>query len=167
MIAAVDAAYADTHAFAAVVAFADWSAGSVAEEHVVRVDGIAPYTPGAFFLRELPCALAVLRKLTGAVDVVVVDGYVWLSAERPGYGARLHDALHTRVAVVGVAKTRFKGAAAVEVQRGKSARPLFVTAAGIDVARAAAGVRAMDGAARIPSMIARADRLCRDALSSG
>jgi deoxyribonuclease V len=67
--------------------------------------------------------------------------------------------------VVGVAKTSFTGSAFAEpVLRGGSARPHSVTAAGA-AARAAAGwIRSMHGAHRIPTLLKRADRLCRDAM---
>jgi deoxyribonuclease V len=64
--------------------------------------------------------------------------------------------------VVGVAKRPFRGAPALEVLRGASARPLYVTAIGIDAAHAADGVRRMHGAHRIPTLLTRVDRLCRD-----
>jgi deoxyribonuclease V len=62
---------------------------------------------------------------------------------------------------VGVAKTRFQSAAAVEVLRGRSKRPLFVTAAGLPATDAAAQVAAMHGPTRIPTLVARADQLAR------
>ena len=122
-----------------------------------------PYAPGAFYERELPCLLAVLGKVGGSLDVVVIDGYVWLSGDgRPGLGAHLHKELGGETAVVGVAKSSFDGAAFAEaVLRGKSARPLFVTAAGIPAPTAADWIRAMHGPHRIPTLLKRVDRLCR------
>ena len=86
---------------------------------------VQSYQPGQFFRRELPCLLAVLPELP-PVAVVVVDGYVWLDGVSvAGLGARLYQALAGKVAVIGVAKTRFAGAgAAVEVVRGRSTRPM-------------------------------------------
>ena len=67
------------------------------------------------------------------------------------------------VSVIGVAKTSFHdNDAAIEVARGASARPLYVTAEGIDVTRAADDVRRMHGAHRIPTILKRVDRLARD-----
>lgn len=95
---------------------------------------------------------------------VIIDGYVWLGAGRPGLGAHLHQALGQRTPVIGVAKRRFHGAGdAVAILRGTSQVPLFVTAVGIDVAEAAAGVQRMHGAHRIPTLLKRVDRLSRDA----
>jgi deoxyribonuclease V len=47
------------------------------------------------------------------------------------------------------------------VLRGNSARPLFVTAAGIEVTEAAATVVAMKGKFRLPDVLRRVDALAR------
>ncbi len=107
-IAAVDVDYRDGHAVAACVTFSAWGAAAPEQERTARVDGVAPYEPGAFYKRELPCLLAVLEGV--AADVVVVDGYVQLDGGRPGLGAHLHAAL-AGPAVVGVAKSAFACAA--------------------------------------------------------
>jgi deoxyribonuclease V len=65
---------------------------------------------------------------------------------------------------VGVAKRPFHAATrAIDVLRGESAQALSVTAIGMDVAAAAEHVRSMHGAHRIPTLLKRTDRLCRDA----
>jgi deoxyribonuclease V len=164
MIACVDVDYRGEEAVAAAALIAQFDDATPARESVVRIAGTsAEYLPGEFYRRELPCIIEVLRTVRD-VDVVVIDGYVWLARERPGLGARLFDVLGGTVAVVGVAKTAFRdNDAAVEVLRGESSRPLFVTARGIDVAVAADRVRTMHGAHRIPTILARVDRLARDA----
>ena len=120
---------------------------------------VAPYEPGAFYRRELPPMLAVLRPVP--VELVVVDGYVDLDPDgRPGLGARLHDAL--AVPVIGVAKTAFRSAThAVPVTRGTAIKPLYVTAAGLTRHRAAELVAAMAGPHRMPDALRRVDRLSR------
>lgn len=161
MIACVDVDYRDAEAVAACVGIARWDDAAPSIESVVRIAAVAPYEPGAFYRRELPCILAVLATMRD-VGLVVVDGYVWLARERPGLGARLHEALGGSVPVVGVAKTAFRGNdAAVPVLRGRSARPLYVTAIGVDVDAAARDLAAMHGDHRIPTILARADRLAR------
>ncbi len=97
--------------------------------------------------------------------MVVIDGYVWLSEDRrPGLGARLFEALGGSVVVVGVAKTGFAGSAFAEpVLRGDSAKPLYVTAAGVEASVAAGWIRGMHGEYRVPTLLRRVDRLCRDA----
>ena len=164
MIACLDVDYRGAAAYAAGLAFHNWSDASPAMEKVIPVVGVHPYQPGQFFRRELPCLLAVLRELP-PVAAVIVDGYVWLDGVSvAGLGAHLYQALEGRVAVVGVAKTRFAGAgAAAELVRGRSARPLFITAAGMSAQRAAKHVRSMHGPDRIPRLLKRVDSLCRQA----
>lgn len=166
MIAFVDVGYDDGGATAACVRARDWGDAAPVDEVVARFAGAAAaYEPGALFRRELPFVVGVLARLPAAPAVVVVDGYVWLGAGRPGLGARLHEALGGGAAVVGVAKRAFAGAPAVAVLRGRSARPLYVTAVGVDAGAAAAAVRGMHGAHRIPTLIARADALSRGVIA--
>ena len=87
MIACVDVDYRDDGAVAACVLFAGWADETPAGEHVARVSEVAPYEPGQFYKRELPCLLAVLGPAleAGGLEAVVVDGYVWLHDEHtPG-----------------------------------------------------------------------------------
>jgi deoxyribonuclease V len=77
-------------------------------------------------------------------------------------GWHLFDALESKIPVIGVAKSRFEGAPAHEVYRGASRRPLYVTAAGMTLAKAAANIQAMHGAHRIPTLLQRVDRLARE-----
>lgn len=161
MIAAVDVHYTDPSAVAACVLFARWTDDAPASEHVARIASVEPYQPGEFRRRELPCLLEALRAAPAMPAIVVVDGYVWLGPGRAGLGAHLHDALGGAVPVIGVAKTSFQGASAVEVLRGGSAKPLFVTAAGIDASEAASHILSMHGPHRVPTLLARADRLAR------
>jgi deoxyribonuclease V len=132
---------------------------------VAECAGVAEYEPGRFYLRELPCLMAVLGKCGevegGVPEVLVVDGYVWLEGGRAGLGGHLWEALGRRGAVVGVAKTKFAGAGGVEVLRGGSMRPLYVTAAGIAEEEAAKRVAGMHGRFRVPTMVRRADRVSR------
>lgn len=163
VLAAIDVHYRDDHAIAASVLFRQWTDDEPAAELVRRVAPVALYEPGSFYKRELPCLLDVLRACPTPLECIVIDGYVWLSEEgRPGLGARLFESLGRKVIVVGVAKSPFRGAGFAEkVLRGRSARPLFVTAAGLDAATAAERVRQMHGAHRIPTLLQRADRLSR------
>jgi deoxyribonuclease V len=149
---------------ARAVAFQDWSDAEVIQEEMVVVSGVQPYQPGRFFQRELPCLLAALRSLP-PVEIVLIDGYVWLdSVGTPGLGARLYQALEGRVAVIGIAKTRFRGAEhAMQVTRGPSSRPLFITAAGMAKEAAAAYIETMHGPNRIPTLLRRAHLLAETA----
>ena len=91
-------------------------------------------------------------------------GGVVLDAEGThGMGGYLYEVFERRIPVIGVAKNRFRAnSAAVEVLRGGSKRPLFVTALGIDPEAAAIDVQRMHGRFRLPTLLKRVDRLCRD-----
>ena len=162
MIAALDVQYDQTtsSALAAAVVFQNWDDEEPFRQYTVRCHDIADYVPGQFYQRELPCLLAVLSEIQEPIDVVVIDGYVSLG-EKPGLGIHLWEALQRQKAVVGVAKTRFYSASAVEVCRGSSKSPLFVTAVGMEAAEAAAMVATMAGPHRNPKLFKNADQLAR------
>ena len=162
MIACVDVDYREAGAVAACVCFQAWSDDTPASESTVEIRDVAPYQSGQFYRRELPGVLAVLKSLPDLPQVIVIDGYVWLGAQRPGLGAHLYEVLERQGAVIGVAKTRFMRAEPVEtVLRGRSRSPLYVTAVGMDVAEAASHIRTMHGPYRVPTLLKRVDQLSR------
>jgi deoxyribonuclease V len=145
---------------AAAVVAADTAFCRLAADRIIEVPGVEPYRPGQFYLRELPPLRAVLDGLT-EMALLVVDGYADLDPDgRPGLGARAREEFG--VPVIGVAKSAFRTAThAIAVLRGTSARPLYVTAAGIPRADAVRLVRHMAGRHRIPDALRRADTLAR------
>jgi deoxyribonuclease V len=162
VIVAVDVDYRDTAVVAACVGFIAWADEHPLLEVVVRSDAPpVPYEPGRFAMRELPHIRSVIALLVPPLDAIIVDGYAWLGTDRPGLGAHLYDALGGTTPVIGIAKTSFAGATAIDVVRGTSARPLYVTAVGTDPRAAADGLRAMHGAHRIPTLLGRVDHLAR------
>lgn len=165
MIACVDVDYPEQGgARAACLVIPEWTAAQPAAEYLCRIDEVAAYEPGSFYKRELPCVLAVLERVREVIELIVIDGYVTLDAGgRAGMGAHLYAALDQRVPVIGVAKHPFRGYhGAIELLRGSSARPLYVTAIGIDAEAAANDIRRMHGRFRLPTVLKRVDRLCRD-----
>ena len=163
MLSCVDVGYSNSAARAACVTLEQWEDANPSGQYTIDIDQVEPYVPGQFYRRELPCLLSVLRQLPASPEIIVVDGYVWLDGDnRKGLGHHLYDALHRSVQVIGVAKTEFAGATrAVEIRRGSSARPLFVTAVGIEPKRAADCIRVMHGKSRIPTLLKRVDALSR------
>jgi len=158
VICALDVDYRAASVAVAAVAFAGWGDAVAALERVdVTAGAAAAYEPGQFYLRELPYLCRMLDALP-AMTVLVVDGYAELD-RGPGLGG--HLAAARGLPVIGVAKTRYAGAPAVEVRRGTSKAPLFVTAVGIAAADAAAHVAAMHGPYRIPTLLKRVDALAR------
>lgn len=165
MIAFVDVHYDDPCAIAACVLITGWQEETVEKEHVCTIARTAPYEPGKFYLRELPCIMDAVRPFRDRIECLVIDGYVWLNAENaPGLGAYIYRALDESIPVVGVAKSMFHGAEnfAEKVYRGNSKTPLYITSAGMGIKEAAAHITAMHGPFRMPTIIKYTDRLCRD-----
>ena len=160
---AVDVDYRDGTACAAGVLFDNWADSEPRGTVHSMVDIESDYRPGEFYLRELPCILALIEEHGLAPEVIVVDGYVYLDGpSKPGLGRRLFDALGSKANVVGVAKNKFRGIADdYAVLRGQSKHPLFVTAEGIDIEAAKKAVRSMHGENRIPTLLKLVDQECR------
>jgi deoxyribonuclease V len=162
--AAVDVHYPRSGgARAAAVVAADAAFSQVLAERTAVVSEVGPYRPGKFCRRELPPLRAVLAGVAG-LGLLVVDGYADLDpGGRPGLGAHAHAEFG--IPVIGVAKSAFRTAThAIPVLRGSSARPVFVTAAGMPRAEAAGLVRLMTGRFRVPDALRRADKLARGSL---
>lgn len=166
MILAFDTYYYEHRAKTVCLAFEQWSAPSAAYVLAEVRDGIEEYVPGEFYRRELPCILGLLKQIDlQTVEAIIVDGFVYLDDEnRPGLGAHLYRSLNDKIPVVGVAKTNF---ATIErnkraVIRGKSERPLYVTAIGLDLDQAAEWVTRMSGPHRIPDLLKQLDQLTKE-----
>lgn len=161
-VGAVDVHYDEVgSATAALVVCSEVTFSQVVAERVATIDHVAPYESGALFKRELPCIRAVLAQAR-PLALLIVDGYATLDPDgRPGLGAHAADAFG--IPVIGVAKTRFRAAThAIEVLRGGTRRPLYVTSAGgIGIDEAARIVAGMAGPHRMPSALTRVDRLAR------
>jgi deoxyribonuclease V len=145
---------------AAAVVAADASFSRLVADRVELMPDVAPYRPGQFYLRELPPMHAALDGLA-EVALLIVDGYADLDPDgRPGLGS--HASAEFGVPVIGIAKSAFRTAThAIPVLRGTSARPLYVTAAGMPRIEAADLVRRMAGRYRLPDAMRRADDLAR------
>ena len=164
MILAADVSYSQTRASAAGILLTRWEDAEPYRVLHAELDPVAPYIPGQFYRRELPCILALTNQLECFPEIIIVDGYVYLGSERrPGLGQHLYDALDGRSAVVGVAKTRFKDTPTAEVLRGQSLNPMYVTAVGLDEMEARDCVARMYGPHRIPAMLKLVDRLSKQA----
>jgi deoxyribonuclease V len=163
MIACLDVHYSRHGARAAAVVSDDWESESSVSEYATIVPAPAKYEPGRFYLRELQPLLSVIRKIVQPIDAYVIDGYCYLSSDHePGLGAHLMESLDSEAWIVGVAKSRYRNTNhSAPLLRGRSTRPLFITAIGVDYQRAAERVASMAGEFRIPTLLKAADRLSR------
>ena len=158
--AAADVRYLSTGAArAAAVLAAGTAFARVLAARAAVVPRVPPGRPGESCRRELPPLRAVPDDLTGWA--------CWRPAAagldpggRPGLGAHAHAG--SGIAVIGVARSRFRTAAhAVPVVRRSSGRP-FVRHRSRDPRADAAGlVRRMAGRYRLPGAVRRAGTLAR------
>lgn len=164
MIFAVDVDYREGKAVAAGIAFNDWEAPVPDSTFIAQTDQVEEYQPGEFYKRELPIILLLLEQLPELPQMIVIDGYVYLDrSQKAGLGLHLYKALNAKVAIIGVAKSRFQDIPSeTEVFRSDSNRPLFVTAIGVDESEARGCIKKMHGEHRLPTILKAVDRLCRD-----
>ena len=164
MFACVDVHYHDDRAVAACILFNDWTDSIPAACYHTTISNPAPYIPGKFYLRELPCILAVLRLVRETIEAVLIDGHVWLdNRQSPGLGAHLYDGLNQTIPVIGIAKSRYKRSeAADEIMRGKSKNPLYVSAVGLDQGVAASWIVKMHGRFRLPTLLRIVDQISKN-----
>ncbi|HQU86177.1 MAG TPA: endonuclease V [Pyrinomonadaceae bacterium] len=166
MIAAFDVHYVNDTASTACVCFENWTDSVSTQDFVEEKHNIAPYESGQFYKRELPCIVSLLENNNLQPDIIVIDGYVWLDENRKGLGAHLFENLDRKIPIIGVAKTKFQVHPKLrEVFRGNSQTPLFVTAVGSDVDEAADLIKQMHGNFRLPTLLKRADMICRGTIT--
>lgn len=157
MILAFDSYYTPSQAKTVCIKLESWTTSSIKEMLFEIIDQVEPYEAGAFYKRELPGILSLLKQIDlRDVEVIIVDGFVFLDDEdKEGLGAHLYKKLNRSVPVVGVAKNSFQGNTknVVEVYRGQSKKPLFVTSVGIDLHTASLHIQNMAGANRMPEVL--------------
>ncbi len=165
MILAIDVFYEQNKAKIIGIFFNEWADEKFAQKIELFRHDIAEYEPGAFYKRELPCILDVLEQTNVAnIQCIIVDGYVYLDDDKKlGLGGYLYDAINQKVPVIGVAKNHFANNTkyVIEVLRGESQKPLYVTAVGTDLEEAANNVRNMHGAFRFPTLLKELDNLTK------
>ena len=173
-ILAIDVDYRGDHAIASGVLFQEWNSSDCAVINA-HIDEVAPYEPGSFWKRELPCIHKLLAELDRLrpgfkLGTIVIDGYVFLdNAPVPkwGLGGYLNNSLAGEIPIVGVAKTHFAGVPDnIKLFRDNSTSPLYVTATGRDLDQAREDARKnvalMHGLYRMPSMLKFVDQCCRN-----
>ena len=163
MIACFDVHYDNGFANAAAIVFNQWADDNVVDKYVVRCNNVREYNAGSFYKRELEPLLKVIRQIDYPIQTFVIDAYCHLSDDcAPGLGAYLYQELPDNSNVIGVAKNRFrKSSHAIELLRGGSERPLFISSIGIEYQAAADHVQSMSGDHRIPTLLKMVDRLSR------
>lgn len=160
---AIDVQYDGSSATVAGILFQDWGSSAVSKTVITKVNGVEPYEAGAFYKRELPCILELLKDVSEDLDAIIIDGFVKLgSDETDGLGMHLYRALKESIPVIGVAKKPFAGTPKdYEIFRGDSSKPLLVSSVGISLSESKELIQMMHGKHRIPTLLKRADQVCR------
>lgn len=159
----IDVHYFDDKARIAGVAFDNWLDDKETQIFTSEYCGVADYKSGEFYKRELPCILKLLDEHHLTLEVIILDGYVWLDGvSKPALGFHLQQAIDFTPVIIGVAKNRHSALGDnFGVLRGGSQKPLYVTAMGIDTDRAKEAIANMHGDFRLPTLIKKADSACR------
>ncbi len=165
MILAFDTFYTEDQARTFCVQFLNWTDDSPSDVFEETLHDIEEYKAGEFYKRELPCILSLLKQIDlQTCEGIVIDGFVNLDDEgRYGLGAYLYDALDEKIPVIGVAKNDFRDIhkTRIEVLRGESRKPLYITCKGMDLNKAAEHIQNMHGDFRIPTLLKLVDSLGR------
>lgn len=165
MILAIDVYYLENGAKAVGVLF-EWE-DTVPRQTVIEfVHNVADYIPGEFYKRELPCIEALLKKIgIDFLDLIIIDGHIYVDNNGTyGLGGKTFELLNGRIPVIGVAKTGFhtNKETVIEVFRGESKNPLYVSAIGMDTTLAAAKIQAMHGSYRMPDILKKLDMVTKE-----
>lgn len=163
MKAIVDVHYYGNIAIAGCIEFTEWKDNRPSNSITVKSKISYPYVPGKFYKRELAPILALLEKTGKEYEFLIIDGYVYLKSPlNLGLGGYLAERLSYEAAVIGVAKNYLKVADKyVEVYRGKSKKPLYVSSVNFPLNEAERLVKSMHGNNRIPTLLKQVDLLCR------
>lgn len=166
MIIAIDVHYRTDEAKIVAVQFENWGDVEPNQVFIEMKTDIAEYEPGAFYKRELPCIIEVMKKVDmNAITCIVVDGYVYLNDDdKKGLGYYVFEHFGHQIPVIGVAKTSFhQNTKNVRpILRGGSANPLYVTSIGIDLDEAAQKIQSMAGVFRMPTLLKLMDTLTKE-----
>lgn len=159
MILAFDTYYLEDKAKTVCLAFKNWSDAKPTNSYEEIIDGIAEYESGAFYKRELPCILSLLNKIKSEfenISAIIIDGYVIIDDQNKlGLGGHLYKKLNSSIPIIGVAKSGFYGNTknVLELLRGESTKPLYITALGIGLTTAYKNIKSMHGEFRIPTLL--------------
>ncbi len=166
MIYAFNTFYYEDFAKTVCIAFEDWNSETESFIYSENTEISANYESGAFYKRELPCILSLLKKIDlKEGDLIIVDGYVTLdNSGKIGLGGYLYESLNQKYPVIGIAKNGFASEDDLRktIFRGKSKTPLFLTAVGINIDNIKIKAENMYGAHRIPTLLKKLDQLTRE-----
>ena len=157
----IDVGYQNNKAKVVGGFFEEWSANQLIKIAYKEVDEVAEYIPGEFYKRELPCILEFLKEHNHEeIECIIIDGFIFLDDEnKKGLGAYLYESLNNKLPIIGVAKSKFYNNTknTIELVRGQSKNPVYISAVGIDLNVAAQFINSMQGEFRLPNLIKQVD----------
>lgn len=164
MIAAIDIHYKETYAKAVCVIF-DWTDDVPQQVYTAKIEDVAPYIPGEFYKRELPCILKVLEQVSHEeLETIIVDGHVYVDNNgKYGLGGYLWEALDKKTPIIGIAKKSFINTEKVSfpLVRGLSKNPLYISSIGISIEKTVKKVQSLHGKHRIPTILKLVDTISK------
>lgn len=161
IIACFDVYYYKDSAKASCIVFSRYE--EVTAEYTEEIEGIEDYVSGQFYKRELPCILKVLEKVKEDIDIIIIDGFIWAGEDKRGLGGHLFESINNKPPIIGVAKSHLNESTAyMEIFRGKSSNPLYISAIGMDLNYSAVLIKNLKGDFRIPYTLKRVDKLSRE-----
>jgi deoxyribonuclease V len=166
MILTIDVHYKAAYAKTVLLFFENWYSEQPTEIVSHSTEDVMDYEPGAFYKRELPCILNALSQANlENLEAIIVDGHVFVDNDgKLGLGGHLFEALQKKYPIIGVAKTKFQSnqETVVEILRGESKNPLYVSAMGLDKEVAAQNVQKMFGEFRLPYLLKLMDQITKE-----
>lgn len=166
MILTIDVHYKTNYAKTVLLFFEHWQSETPSNVVTHITKDVMEYEPGSFYKRELPCILNALQTVSlDEIETIIIDGYIYVDNEgKYGLGGYLYEALDKKFPIIGVAKTSFQSnkETVVEILRGESKNPLFVSALGLDKEVAANHIKSMFGAYRLPYLLKLMDQITKE-----
>ncbi|NJM79536.1 MAG: endonuclease V [Flavobacterium sp.] len=166
MILTIDVHYKADYAKTVLLFFENWQSETPSNVVTHITKDVMEYEPGSFYKRELPCIMNALQTVSlDAIEVIIIDGYIYVDNEgKYGLGGHLYEALDKNFSIIGVAKTSFQSnkETVVEVYRGESKNPLFVSAIGLEKEVGANYIKNMFGEYRMPYLLKLMDQITKE-----
>ena len=93
------------------------------------------------------------------IDAIIIDGYTTLEENKLGLGGHLYEKIDQKIPIIGVAKSQYQSNTSnyKALLRGKSIRPLYISAIGIDLDEAYNHIKTMHGSFRMPTLLQLVD----------
>ena len=165
MYLALDVHYKNNYAKSVGLTFLTKDDEAPLNTFIETIKDVAPYQPGEFYKRELPCLLQIIAKVDlNQIDAILVDGHVYVDNDGQfGLGGYLYQALDEKVPVIGIAKRAFYAntKTVVEVVRGTSKNPLHISAIGMPLETATQLIKTMHGNHRHPTLLKTLDTITK------